>query len=129
MHEQNDRERAGSAGRAEIADDRELPGLEGDLLDLGRLGLPCAGREEQQDDQEEEGQLASLEGLRFVSNMLSVYGKFLNTPEYTPNGSGSIPQSHRLLLTGQGSADPSRSIGRSLFSTMTESVDKSGDKV
>jgi hypothetical protein len=43
MHEQDDRERAPSAFRqAEIADERELTGLEGDLLDPGLQGL--AGR-------------------------------------------------------------------------------------
>ena len=47
MHEQDDRERTGPGGRAEIANEGELPGLEGDLLDPGRLGLPCAGGQEQ----------------------------------------------------------------------------------
>ncbi len=37
MHEQDDRERAGSSRCAEIADELELTGLEGDLLGPGRL--------------------------------------------------------------------------------------------
>jgi len=76
MHEQNDWERAGSAGRPEIANERELPGLEGDLLDPGRLGLPCAGRQEQYDDKEKEGQLASPESFDFASNKLSIHYHF-----------------------------------------------------
>jgi hypothetical protein len=78
VHEHDDRERAPSAfWQTEITDEGELTGLEGDLLDPGGLGLPRTGGEEQHDDQEEEGQLASLEGFDFVSNRLSVHFIFL----------------------------------------------------
>jgi hypothetical protein len=46
------------------------------FLDPGRLVLPRAGRQEQQDDQEEEDQLASPEGFRLVSNRLSIHCHF-----------------------------------------------------
>jgi hypothetical protein len=48
VHEQDDRERARSRWQAQIADKSELTGLEDDHLDPGRLGLSCAGSQEQQ---------------------------------------------------------------------------------
>jgi hypothetical protein len=53
LHEQDNRERLGSGGRAQLADECELPGLEGDLLHSSRLGLPRAGSLEQHDDQQD----------------------------------------------------------------------------
>jgi hypothetical protein len=52
MHEQDDREKPCPGGCTQLANELELSGLEGDLFDPGWLGLPCAGRQEQQDSQQ-----------------------------------------------------------------------------
>jgi len=44
MHEQDHRERTGSGGRAQLADERELPDWKVIFLDPGRLRLPGARR-------------------------------------------------------------------------------------
>jgi len=76
MHEKHHREWAASGRKAQVPNHLEFSGLEGDLLDPARLGLPCAGRQEQYDDKEKEGQLASPESFDFASNKLSIHYHF-----------------------------------------------------